>query len=260
MKRLIGFVQSKKILLIMCVLSGLMLSGFSGSRKIVIYTIGDSTCANKPLENQNLERGWGQVLQRFFDSSYVRVDNRALNGRSSKSFRNEGHWKAVLDLLKPGDYVFIQFGHNDEKADTAKHTDPATTYKNQLRGYINETREKGGIPVLLTSIVRRKFDENGKLIDTHGDYIKAAREVASEMNVVLIDHNISSMKLVQKLGPEKSKDLFMWVEKGTNLAAPQGKKDDTHLKESGAMAMANLVVQELSKKIPELSQRVVKVK
>ena len=222
-------------------------------KKITIFTIGDSTCANKTLEKGALERGWGQMLPSYLDSRYVVVDNHALNGRSSKSFRDEGHWQPVYDKIKKGDYVFIQFGHNDQKPKEDRHTDPGTTYNENLRRYINETREKGGIPVLLTSMVRRKFDENGKLIETHGDYLQAVRDVAAEMNVVLIDHNISSKQLVESMGPEDSKKLYMWVEKDTNLALPNGREDDTHLRALGAKKMANLILDEVAQKIPELA-------
>lgn len=232
----------------------LLIFGFAPEKKITIFTIGDSTCANKSLSNQNLERGWGQALSSFFDERYVVVDNHAQNGRSSLSFLNEGRWKPIMDKIQPGDYVFIQFGHNDEKPDSSRHTDPSTTYKEILKKYITETREKGGIPVLFTSIVRRKFDDKGTLEETHGDYPNAVRELAAELKVVLIDHNQSSKALVQNLGPENSKALFMWVEKGTNPAAPEGKQDDTHLRASGARAMARLVVNELSEKMPELKK------
>lgn len=244
----------KRIKCLLVFVVTLLLFGFAPEKKITIYTIGDSTCANKPLANQNLERGWGQALSSFFDERYVVVDNHAQNGRSSLSFLNEGRWKPILEKIQPGDYVCIQFGHNDEKPDSARHTDPATTYKELLRKYVTETREKGGIPVLLTSIVRRNFDEKGVLVETHGDYPKAVRELAAELKVVLIDHNLSSKALVQNLGTESSKSLFMWVEKGTNLAAPEGKEDNTHLRAAGARAMARLVANELVQKIPELNK------
>ncbi len=234
-----------------------LLFGFAPEKKITIFTIGDSTCANKPLANQNLERGWGQALSSFFDERYVVVENHAQNGRSSLSFLNEGRWKPILEKIQQGDYVFIQFGHNDEKADSSRHTDPATTYKEILKKYITETREKGGIPVLLTSIVRRKFNDKGQLEETHGDYPKAVRELAAELKVALIDHNLSSKALVQSMGPDSSKSLFMWVEKGTNLAAPEGKQDDTHLRATGARAMARLVANEVSEKIPALKKHII---
>lgn len=233
----------KYLLLAFCFVGLFLLTGSTTEKKITIFTIGDSTCANKPLDNGNPERGWGQALQSYFDSKYVVVDNHALNGRSSLSFRNEGHWDKVFSKISKGDYVFIQFGHNDEKPDSARHTTPGTTYDAQLLRYINETRQKGGIPVLLTSIVRRKFNEQGTLEETHGDYIQAVRNVAEKAKVVLIDHNELSKKLVQDLGPEESKALFMWV---------GSKQDDTHLRSRGARAMAGLVVKELKTKIKEL--------
>jgi lysophospholipase L1-like esterase len=198
--------------------------------------------ANKDLSHNNPERGWGQMLQQFFDGQVI-VDNRAKNGRSSKSFIGEGLWKGVLDNLKPGDYVFIQFGHNDSKPDSARHTDPRTTYRANLIKYITETRSKDAIPVLLTSVVRRKFDASGNLKDTHGDYIVVVRELAKEMNVPLIDMEQKSRKLVQQLGPEESKKLYMWIEPGVSEKFPKGDKDDTHFCEYGATQMAKMAVE-----------------
>ena len=113
---------------------------------------GDSTMANKKIDGGNPERGWGMVLPGFF-SEDIRIDNHAANGRSSKSFISEGRWEKVISKVKKGDYVFIQFGHNDEKADSTRHTDPGSTFDENLRRYVNETRAKGGIPVLFNSIV-----------------------------------------------------------------------------------------------------------
>ncbi len=220
--------------------------------KITIFTIGDSTMANKPLEKNSLERGWGQALGAYFDSRYVTVDNHAKNGRSSRSFNLEGLWKPVYEKIRPGDYVFIQFGHNDEKAGEDRHTDPGTTYNEQLRFYVRQTREKGGIPVIFTPVVRRKFGEDGKLNETHGLYPQAARDLAAEEGVVLIDMNESSKQLVESMGPEDSKKLFMWVEKNTNLALPDGREDDTHFRALGARKMANLALDEIEQKIPAL--------
>ena len=106
----------------------LMFSAFTSEKQVItIFTIGDSTMANKPLEGGNPERGWGQMLSRYFSEEIV-IDNHAVNGRSSKSFIDEGRWDKVLAKLKKGDYVFIQFGHNDEKPDEKRHTDPGTTF------------------------------------------------------------------------------------------------------------------------------------
>ncbi|MBQ9202067.1 MAG: pectin esterase [Bacteroidales bacterium] len=241
-------------LLSMSMLAALLLSfAPKQDRPVTIFTIGDSTMADKTLDKGNPERGWGQAFRACWDSRYVVVDNHALNGRSSKSFRDEGHWQPVYEKIRPGDYVLIQFGHNDQKPKEDRHTDPGTTYNEQLKQYIRETREKGGIPVLLTSMVRRKFGDDGHLTETHGDYLQAVRDVAAEMKVVLIDHNLSSKRLVEEMGPEDSKQLFMWVEPNTCMACPEGKQDDTHLRMPGARRMAWLVLDELKEKIPALA-------
>ena len=132
------------------------LVGFQPKQSVNIFMIGDSTMANK-LTAKEPERGWGQMFPLFF-SEEVKIHNHAQNGRSTKSFIGEGRWKVVLDSLKPGDYVIIQFGHNDQKEDSTRHTDPFKTFRANLEKYINETRAKGAFPILCTSIVRRKFD------------------------------------------------------------------------------------------------------
>lgn len=228
-----------------------LLTAASNDQRPVIYMIGDSTMANKSLKNGNPERGWGHVLQGFFTPDIV-VDNHALNGRSSLSFRNN-HWKAVYENLKKGDYVFIQFGHNDQKKKPDRYSDPDTAYKDNLRFYINQTREKGATPVLFTSIIRRKFGEDGKLIDTHGRYIPACKEVAQEMNVVCIDLNNSTETLVNELGDEASKELFMWIAPGICPQYPEGREDDTHLRAKGARTIARMAVDSLEQKVPALA-------
>jgi DNA sulfur modification protein DndE len=208
---------------------------------ITIYLVGDSTMANKPnLENP--ERGWGQLFPTFFDKS-IKIDNYARNGRSTKSFIDEGRWDSVMVKVKKGDYVFIQFGHNDaKKEDPKRYAEPHTAYKNNLIRFVVDCRAKGATPVLLTPIVRRKFNDKGALIDTHGDYPAVVREVAKELNVLLIDINESSKKLVGEMGDEASKSLYLYVEPGKYKSLPDGKKDDTHFSELGAAKMAELVV------------------
>lgn len=133
----------------------ILFSAFRADKPVItIFMIGDSTMANKKIDGGNPERGWGMVLPGFF-SEDIRIDNHAANGRSSKSFISEGRWEKVISKVKKGDYVFIQFGHNDEKADSTRHTDPGSTFDEILRRYVNETRAKGGIPVLFNSIVRQ---------------------------------------------------------------------------------------------------------
>ena len=148
--------------------------------KIRILMIGDSTMANKDTSKGSPERGWGMVLQHFFTDA-VEVDNHAQNGRSTKSFINEGRWDKVLSRIRPGDYVFIQFGHNDEKYKKEKvYTAPGVTFDDNLRRFVRETRLRGGIPVLFNAIIRRKFVDN-RLVDTHGDYLESPRKVAAQM-------------------------------------------------------------------------------
>ena len=216
---------------------------FQPARKINIWMVGDSTMAAKKPE-RDPESGWGVELATFF-SSDVTVKNHAASGRSSKSFVSEKRWAAVLDSIQPGDYVVIQFGHNDEKPDSTLHTNPFTTYKQYLKKYIDETRLKKGNPIVCSSIVRRHFDSDGKLKDTHGDYIKASRENAVETNTPFIDMEAKSRKLISDLGPEKSKSLFVFCNPGECPKRPMGVQDSTHLNHYGSRKIAALFVEEL---------------
>lgn len=252
----------------------LLFSAFTTDRTITVFMIGDSTMANKTLEGGNRERGWGHVLGGYF-SEDVRVENHARNGRSSKSFIDEGLWDTVINRVKPGDYVFIQFGHNDEKADESRHTDPGTTFDDNLRRFVNETRAKGGIPVLFNAIVRRNFHDNKNavaeddvrrdlskkdipnegciLIDTHGKYLDSPRNVANELDVPFVDMNKITHDLVQGLGAEASKKLFMWIPAGVYAACPKGRQDNTHLNVYGARTIAGLTVDAIAKEVSALA-------
>ena len=254
----------------------ILFSAFRADKPVItICMIGDSTMANKKIDGGNPERGWGMVLPGFF-SEDIRIDNHAANGRSSKSFISEGRWEKVISKVKKGDYVFIQFGHNDEKADSTRHTDPGSTFDEILRRYVNETRAKGGIPVLFNSIVRRNFvqpkddaiakdvrrtpgekeqpKEGTVLFDTHGAYLDAPRNVAKELGVTFIDMNKITHDLVQGLGPVESKKLFMFVEPNQVPAFPKGREDNTHLNVYGARTIAGLAVDAIGKEIPELAK------
>jgi beta-glucosidase len=235
------------VLLFVCAVS------FGGQeRPVHIFMIGDSTMAQKPPDVEP-ERGWGQMLQSFFDNS-VLVSNQAVNGRSSKSFIDEGRWQKVLDSLHAGDYVIIQFGHNDNKPDPARHTDPFTTFKANLEKYVNDTRSKGGSPMLCTPIVRRQFDEKGNLVDTHGQYPAAMHQVARELNVPLLDLQLRTKNLVSDLGPEKSKSIFLYADPGAYPKRPKGVQDDTHLSPEGATAVARMALEEMrALKLPLVS-------
>jgi lysophospholipase L1-like esterase len=213
-------------------------------KDISIYLIGDSTMAIKK-EDRRPETGWGEMMQQFFNDN-AQIKNYAVNGRSSKSFIDEGRWQAVYDSLKPGDYVFIQFGHNDQKyKDSTRYTNPTTIYKQNLIRYISESREKGANPVLLTSIARRKYNEYGVFIDSHGLYPTVTREVAKEYNVPLIDLHLLSEQLILSKGEINSKSLYLILEPGKYENYPEGKEDNTHLNPYGATEVAKLVVDEI---------------
>lgn len=259
------------VLFILC----LLLALFTSARhQTTIFMIGDSTMANKPYDNENPERGWGMVLQGFFTDDIV-VDNHAVNGRSSKSFIDEGRWQAVLDKIMPGDYVFIQFGHNDEKPQIDRHTDPGTTFDANLERFVNETREHGGIPVLFNCVVRRNFQvvvpendddeklrntiytgktiiEGDSLVDTHGDYRIAPMNVARRLGVPFVDANRITHDLEQGMGPQESKKLHLWLKPGENPSSPKGREDNTHYSVYGAHIVASLLVDEIALQVPAL--------
>ena len=255
-----------------------VLSLSASKHKTTIFMIGDSTMANKSYDNEKPERGWGMVLQGFFTDDIV-VDNHAVNGRSTKSFIDEGRWQVVCDRIKPGDYVIIQFGHNDEKPQEDRHTDPGSTFDANLTRFINETRERGGIPILMNAVVRRNFEvkaeandddeklrdtqftgtkkkEGNVLIDTHGDYIVAPRNVAEATHTIFVDANRVTHDLEQGLGPEKSKQLHMWFRPGENPSIPKGREDNTHYNIYGAHVVAGLLVDEMAAAVPALRKYV----
>lgn len=220
-------------------------------RKPVVFMIGDSTMANKDLRKGNPERGWGMMLPGFL-SDDITVDNHAVNGRSTKSFIDEGRWDAVVDKLQPGDYVVIEFGHNDSKEDAARHTDPGTTYDANLTRFVKDARAKGAQPVIFNSIPRRNF-VGDSLVDTHGEYLTAARRVAVQQGVPFVDLNTPVAKFITDLGPEESKKYFMHVAPGTVPLCPDGKTDDTHLNVKGARAVASIAVDALAETVPALA-------
>jgi lysophospholipase L1-like esterase/predicted neuraminidase len=224
---------------------------------LTVFLIGDSTMSDKPLIPAYPERGWGQMLPMYFKPE-VRVSNHARNGRSTKSFMDEGRWTSVLALVKPGDYVVIQFGHNDEKkGDTGRFTEPFGTFKQNLKRYVHESRAAKAVPVLATPVARRKFDQDGRLTDTHGDYCEAVRQVAAEEQAPLLDLEKRSRELLAKMGPEQSKRLFDWVEPGEFEKSPAGLRDDTHFNAFGASRMCDLAVLELRAAVPDLARRLV---
>ena len=266
----------KKILL--AVLTWLVFTAGMQQKVTTIFIIGDSTAAEKDLSKGSPERGWGMALQCFFDEAFIRVDNHAVNGRSSKSFLDEGRWQKVLDKIKPGDYVIIQFGHNDEKPNPARHTEPGSTFDANLAKFVTETRQMGGIPIVMNPVVRRNFavkavkndddealrnttfkdgakiKEGDMLKDTHGLYAVAPRQVADSLHAYFIDATKITHDLEQGLGVEGSKKLHMWYQPGEHPAVPDGKQDNTHYNIYGAHQVAKLFADALCEEIPLLSK------
>ena len=212
------------------------------SKKIKIYLIGDSTIAIKEIKAYP-ETGWGMPFANFFDST-ITVDNRAKNGRSTGSFIKEGLWQPVVDNLSEGDYVLIQFGHNDEVKTKATYT-TEQEFSDNLTRYVNESRSKKAIPVLLTPVARRKFDSIGRIQGTHDVYSNLVRAVAKKMAVPLIDLDLKSQALLQQMGADASKYLFNHLQPGEHPNYPGGKIDDTHFSELGARKMAQIVLAEI---------------
>jgi lysophospholipase L1-like esterase len=243
--RLSGFARLGRIRPLLALLLGAVLLGAGVQDRPTVFLVGDSTMAPKRDPDHNPERGWGQILPRFLDDG-VRVHNAAVNGRSSKSFIDEGRWAAVLGQVRRGDVVLVQFGHNDQKRqDSTRYTDPHTRYRANLRRYVADARSRGATVVLLTPIVRRRWNARGELEDTHGAYPGVMREVAAEMRVPLIDLQRSTMELVRRAGPDGSKALYVWTAPGEFAMYPGGRQDDTHLSLRGATEVARLAAEGL---------------
>ncbi len=223
-------------------------------KKINIFLAGDSTIAIKEPKAFP-ETGWGMPFVYFWDST-VTVVNKAKNGRSTSSFRNEGLWKSIMDEAAEYDYIFIQFGHNDEVASKKTYT-TVTEFKNNLLQYVKESREKKAIPVLFTPVARRKFTADGKIEGTHEVYAQIVRDVAAAEKVLFIDLDKKSQELYQQFGEEQSKLLFVQLKPGEHPNYPQGKEDNTHFSELGARLIAQLVLKELKALHIELTERIV---
>ncbi|WP_416983952.1 rhamnogalacturonan acetylesterase [Streptomyces sp. T028] len=204
-------------------------------RSRTVFIAGDSTAAQK-YSDAAPETGWGMALP-FFLCSGLSVANHAVNGRSSKSFVDEGRLDAILAAIRPGDFLLVQFAHNDEKTtDPTRYTEPWTTYQDHLRMYLSGARAKGARPVLATPVERRRFDAEGNAVPTHGEYPAAMRALAEEERVALLDLQALSLALWQELGVEATKTYFNWTDT---------EQDNTHFNPPGAIAVARLVAREL---------------
>jgi lysophospholipase L1-like esterase len=205
---------------------------------ITVFLAGDSTVtdqANEPWA------GWGQMLPRFFKSG-VAVANHAESGETLRAFRGERRLDKILSQIKPGDYLFIQFGHNDMK-EKGEGVGAFTTFKRDLADFVATGRAKGASAVLLTPMCRRRFGDDGTIQNTHGDYPEAVRRVATEQDVPLIDLQAMSKTLYEAMGPEESKRAFVHYPANTFPGQDQPLKDDTHFNNCGAYQLARCVVE-----------------
>ena len=235
-----------KIFLIACI--GLLSS--CQEEEITIFLAGDSTMAHK-IPAKRPMHGWGEKFQVNFNDK-VTIDNHAVNGKSTNSFIRAKLWQNILDSLQQDDYVFIQFGHNDEPKGRKIGFTTLEQYEENLAQAVNDVRAKGATPILLTPIMRRRFDKAGEFYDTHGAYPDALRKVASEHQVTLLDMHQQTEKLIREMGEEKSKELFLILEAGESSNYTDGVDDNTHLSEFGAEKIATLVVNEMKKQNIEL--------
>lgn len=227
-------------------------------KKIRIFLAGDSTMSIKEPKYYP-ETGWGMPFTQFWNAN-TEVINKAKNGRSTKTFRAEGLWNEIITNASEGDYVFIQFGHNDEvKEKVGSYTTPEE-FTTNLRNYIIETLSKQATPVLLTPVARRKFDSAGKIVSTHEQYSNLVRNIAAEQKVLLIDLDKVSQDMYQQMGVENSKLLFVQLKPGEHPNYPDGKEDNTHFNELGARLVAQWVLKSIREQIPELASYIKNVK
>ncbi len=199
-----------------------------------VFYIGDSTVQRNYIDTYP-QTGMSQVLELFLQPG-VQVLPHGKNGRSTKSFLDEGRFTPVQAELAQGDFLLIQFGHNDEKSDPARHTDAFGSFQDNLRFFIRSARAAGAHPVLITPIARRLFDTQGNFLPgSHGDYPEAVRQVGQQENVPVADLTALTENFLAELGDEPSKPLFVWP------------KDNTHLKYEGAVSMAGFLAKELER-------------
>lgn len=218
-----------------------------------IFLIGDSTVTNQALIPARVLRGWGQMLPLYLKPG-IRVENHASSGHSSKSFIGTGRWQKVHESLKPGDYLIIQFGHNDGKPDEKRATKPFGEYTENLKRYVREARDRGATPILATPPCRCIFGKDGTLVDTHLEYPEAARQVAEKEQVPLLDLEAKTAALLRHMGPERSRTLFAGCGPGDYPAEPKGRQDGTHFNALGASRVCDFAVEDIQAKVPGLAQ------
>jgi lysophospholipase L1-like esterase len=214
-----------------------------------VFVAGDSTAATYATADVP-RAGWGQALPVFLRPG-IAVVNGALSGASSKSFADLGRLDLILAAIRPGDTLVVSFGHNDEKIDDpARYTEPWTTFQDYLRLYLDGARAAHAHPILVTPVERRRFTADGVPYLSHGDYPDAMRALAHETRTQLIDLTASSFALWSALGPEKTKDYFLWLDPGESPNYPDGVVDNTHFQAHGAIEVARLVARTLEGRDP----------
>jgi len=227
------------------------------SHKTKVYMIGDSTMCLYGARQFPIT-GWGMPFADYFDQT-VTIDDRAKGGRSTRTFLEENRWRPIADSLQPGDYVIIQFGHNDEAKEpqfAARYT-PVPDYKTNLIKFITESRQKNAIPILVTPVSRRNFDKDGNAKETHVEYTQAVFDVGKQYQVPVIDLDAKSRALYQQLGPDRSKLLFMELDSAEHPNYPVGRHDNTHFNEYGARLMAEIVLNEIKAQHLALADKIV---
>jgi len=213
-----------------------------------IFLAGDSTMTDQAREPYV---GWGQAFPLFVGERAV-VANHAESGRALRSFQGEHRLDKILAQLRKDDFVLIQFGHNDQK-EKGEGVGAFTTYAKRLRDYVDAIQAKGGKPVLITAVARRRFDEKGQVVESLGDFPEAVRRVAKERSLPLIDLNASSKQVYQALGVEKSKLALLHYPAGTFPGQTEPLRDDTHFSAYGAYLMARCVTEGIRQGVPELA-------
>ena len=220
------------------------LAGFAAPRPIHVFVAGDSTAAEKRADRRS-ETGWAELLQSYFDPDDVRVVNLARNGRSTRTFLEEGRWESLLAEVRPGDYVLVQFGHNDQSEGKPDRYTPPDAFRANLRQFVRDVRQREATPVLMTPAVRRRFDDEGRFYDVHGVYPDLTRAVAAEVDAPLVDMHRTSEAVLREWGMEGSKDLFLILAPGDSPNYPNGLDDNTHFSPLGASVMARLAAEGL---------------
>jgi beta-xylosidase/lysophospholipase L1-like esterase len=229
------------------------------ARPVHIFMAGDSTMADKvlykpvkdPVTGLEVpeafpERGWGMLLPKLFTEKVV-IENYAKNGRSTRTFIEEGLWDKIYKRIKPGDYVVIEFGHNDASPDKVDRYTPPEDYRKNLNKFIDETVEKGGIPILCTPVARRKFGDNGHIVNTHGVYTEIVKEVAQDKKVLFVDMFTLTKDWLDAVGEANSTQFFMHIPAGISKIYPTGLVDNTHYVEAGAIHAAELFTADIER-------------